>query len=285
MQKTIKPQLHQTHMKEMIMCWPRFVYRYGKTFDIWDDYENRSVGVAALAGTAVHSGVEIGLVHKKKHKTKPQSGLMTEKTNETAIAEWDKGVRLFGGELDNIEKTKGIFIDRSINLTQLYYNKVMDDVTPIGIEEPFVIKLIGYDFDLAGRIDTRVYGGVKDVKTKGGAPDKGAAHSIQACIYALAYQIRQKKKARFVHFDYLSTFKTKKGFSFHHYIRAVQVQDDFINPLYRRIEQFATIIELARQQKIDPLRAAPAADPSSWICTKKYCAYTDRCRFWSGRDE
>lgn len=283
----IKPQLHQSMLKDMTICFARFVYRYGKTFDIWDDYEVRPVGVAALAGTAVHAGVETGLIHKKKEKAKPEVGLMLDKTRDTAQNEWDNGVHLFGEELDDKKKTLGKFIDRSIGLTKLYYDKAMDEVTPIGIEEAFVITLKGYDFDLSGRIDTRVYGGIRDVKTKGGAPDKGAAHSIQSCMYALAYQIRQKRKADFVHFDYLSTFKIKSdpGFSFHHYIRAVKVQDNFIDPLYRRIEQFATIIDFCRTGKIDPLRAAPAADPSGWACTKRYCSYTERCRFWSGRDE
>ena len=280
-----KPQLHQSMLRSLTGCWPQFVYRYGKTFGIHDEYETRPFGLAAAAGIAVHAGVETGMKHKKKEKVKPEIGMLYDSTRDEITNQWDKGLHLYGDDSKGFEKSKGILVDRSIGLTKLYYTKVMDGITPKGIEEPFVITLKGYDFDLSGRIDTRVYAGIRDVKTKAGAPDKGAAHTIQSYMYALAYKMRQKRNPDFVIFDYLSTFPTKAGFSFHTYQRSVKVGENFIDPLYRRIEQFATIIQLCKTQKVDPLKVCPAADPSGWMCTKKYCPYADRCRFWSGRDE
>jgi hypothetical protein len=290
-----KVQLHQSMIGTAARCWLQFIYRYGYLFEIHDREIIRPPNFKMVVGSAAHAGFE--KMNRVKIAGAGAEPELLDASVESGVnhydAVWDKKeIRLWGDE-KNIKVTRGKGRDMTVELVKKYYTDIYPIVQPIDVEVPFVIELDNFDFDLAGRIDLDEGKSIRDSKTSGMRPPKHAARSLQMSLYSMYKALETKKETGVVTMpekvavDYLYYTKTKAGFNYHSQTFEAVPDQSWIKPLYNRILQMAETLDACKRGKIDPLKAAPPADPSplNYVCSAKYCGYYDICPAWSGRED
>jgi len=275
-EETQKPQLTNSMLEQMARCGIQFQRRYGARFGCWHSEEIVPPGIALLTGISVHKSVEMNYRHKMAAE-----GQMIPRAEAEAITRdefmnlWQAGVMLTEDEADNVKTVLGSSVDMSVRLAALHYDNVAPDVNPVAVEEPFVIEMKNYPYDLAGRKDVRTATGIHDVKTKAASPPANAAQSNQMAMYALSEKVKPAGKlSEYVSLEFLVKTKTPKLV-----IRQAIPTEDWINPLLKRIEQMMKIIQAVKEGHI----GFTPADPEHWCCQKKYCGFATDCDFWSGK--
>jgi hypothetical protein len=290
---TTKPQLTVSMLNTK--CEVAWLRRYGARFGLHDREEIIPPGVAIGIGISVDKSVNANM----ENKITTGKVLPLEQVQDVAR---DEARRIADGEMRLVEddaidpkKTIDNMVDLAIALSRLHYNVFAPIITPIAIQNRFVINLEGYDFNLSGVQDIIAQDGVdaagkpiiniRDTKTTGAAVSAEAARSLQMAMYCLGYKICGHDgngpgtfPAR-VFLDYLTHRKTKSGFSISEQAREAVPDKSWIDPLFRRIEAFAEMIRAARAG-FRPFRPAEA---DSWICTRRWCGFSDTCPYWSGR--
>lgn len=270
-----KPQLTVSMMDTLSRCGIQFQRRYGHRFGIWHEEEIIPPGVAMLTGTAVHSTVKADLQHKIDNGELLAKEQIRDLASDNVKTEWNKGVMLTDEEAGSIENALGDTIDQAISLSVLHHNFVAPLIQPVALEEAFVLKLIGYDIDLAGRKDIReVNGNIRDTKTARATPPEDAARTFQVAMYSMSELVQRGKYPDKVTLDYLVKTKTAKV---EH--RSISPDDAFTTPLRRRIERAIEVIRTVKEGK----QALTPADPTSFICSSRYCGFSSSCQFFGGR--
>lgn len=274
MQETQKPQLTNSMLDMMCRCGIQFQRRYGARFGCWHTEEIIPPGIALATGISVHRSVEENL----KEKMKSNNLLSAEQIETIARDEfmnlWQAGIMLTDDEAADVKRTLGDNLDQTIKLARLHADSLAPHIQPVAIEEPFVINLNGYPYDLAGRKDIRTEKGIHDVKTKSVTPPDDAARSMQMAMYAMSEKIERGKLPDLVELDFLIKTKMPKIV-----IRMAKPSDAWIQPLLRRIEQMTKIIMAVKEGHI----GFTPADPENWVCSKRYCGFSRTCPFWSGK--
>ena len=190
------------------------------------------------------------------------------------MAESGGGMMLTEDEVLDSKATIGAAIDQTVALSALHYDHLAPTINPLAVEEKFVITLDSYPFDLSGQKDVRELDCIRDTKTKATAPPQDAARSIQMAMYALSEKVIRGKLPARVCLDFLVKTKTPKI-----HTREAVPDDSWIDPLFRRIERAAEIIQSVKEGK----GQFTPADSENWMCSKKWCGYAGTCEFWGGR--
>ena len=270
----VKPQLHISMLDMISRCGKQFQRRYGARFGCWDKEEIVRPGIALLTGITVHKTVESDLNYKmNKEILLPLEHIQEIARDEFSIL-WEKGVGLNRDEARNAKATKGEAIDKTVALSTLHHNSLAPFIKPLGIEEKFVIDLVGYPYNLAGTIDVREKNAIRDTKTRAASPPEGAARTMQFAMYALAEKIKRGKLPKKVYLDCLVKTNTPKLV-----VREAVPTMQWIDPLLKRVENATEIIQAVKE---GPGRFTPA-DPENWVCSEKYCGYARTCPYWSGK--
>jgi len=269
-----KPQLHVSMLNTMTRCGIQFQRRYGERFGIWHQEEILLPGVALLIGSSTHVAVEKTLTYKMETGELPPIQEAQEAARDAVVKATHSEILLTDEEAQDVKKTINSMIDTTVGLTSVYHAHIAPDIEPIAIEEPFVIELKDYPIDLAGRIDCREVGIVRDTKTAARTPKPELAKSLQMAMYSMARKVIDGEYPDKVALDYLVKLKTPKAVT----IEALP-HDGWIKPLRYRIERFVEIVDAVKSGK----QALTPANPDDWACTKKYCGYAATCPFWSGR--
>ncbi len=286
-----KPQLHQSHLAMASKCAIQFQRRYGETYGIGPENEIVPPGVAQIVGSSVHKSVERNLTSIIEYG----SPLSVEEVEAIARDEfnggWSGGVLLKESEAENLDETQGKAVDQSVALAGLHFVHIAPTLSPVAVEEKFVIELLGYPFDLAGMIDVReefkgpftegppaIIRHIRDTKTAAQKPNEYDVKDTQLAMYSMAHEVLHGSLPDRVYLDALVKTKTPK----HHILWAVP-DSTWINPLKHRIERFAEVMESVRSGKI-ALLPCNSSGPAAWVCSKSYCGYAETCKFWSGRE-
>lgn len=268
-----KPQLHVTMLDMIARCGIQFQRRFGARFGIWDQEEIIPPGIALAVGISVHKAVQ------KNLSSKIETGELLNYKHIQQIAFsafeeiWLEGMMLTEEEAIAPEKTRGAGADQAVALSVLHHLNLAPTVSPVAVEQKFVIELDGFPMDLAGTKDIVEADKIGDVKTM--AANKPTVHSMQMATYALDHKINKGKYPASVYHHKLIKTKTPKA-----EIEEAVPDDTWVAPLMRRIERFAEIIEAVQSGK----QALMPADPQSWCCSKKYCGFASTCKFFSGRE-
>lgn len=273
---TDKPQLTVSMLDTEASCGIKFQRRYGYRFGVWHEEEIIAPGVAMLTGTVVHSTVKANLQHKMDNGRLLSLDQIKDLTSDGVKAEWNKGVTLTDKEAANLEGTVGAAIDQSIALSRLHHELAAPSINPIALEEPFVLALKGYDFDLAGRKDIREENRIIDTKTAGASRVPKSAKTMQMGMYALDELKQRARLPLEARLDYLVKLKTPK------LVQVVSIPDmSWIDPLRRRIENFAQRLQSIKDGKSQ----FTPAQPGTWQCSQKWCGYARTCPFYVPTDE
>ena len=270
-----KPQLHQSDLGTFSRCQMQFMFRNGERFGIGPENLIQPPGIAAAVGTATHKGVERNLTSMVCAGTPAPLGEVQEAARDALSNEWDGGLMLLDEEAENLNKTRGDATDTAVNLATLHYCDVAPSLAPIDVEKKFVIVRADRDFDLSGQIDVVESTNVlRDTKTSGKSPAHDAAISPQMAMYSLNHVVETGNLPTMVALDYLVKTKTPKWVP-----RYAAPTNEWIKRLLDRTDRVWEIIASWREGKATP----SPANPDDWMCTKKWCGYTNKCPFWSGR--
>jgi len=272
----VKPQLHSSMLDMLSKCGVQFQRRYGYRFGVWHKEEIIMPSAALGVGMSVHYAVEADLREKIERgillQVENVKDLARDKFTEIAYS----GLYLSESDANNIDEIIGAATDQAIALAELHHNECAPLITPVAVEEKFVLEMPGYPFDLAGKKDVREADAIGDTKTAKRSPASDAAESLQMGIYALAEKVLRGKYPAMVYQDHLVKNKTPKA------VRVTATPDPrWINPVLKRIERFAEIMTSVKEGR----QAFTPAESGSWVCTSQYCGYHATCPFWSGREK
>lgn len=276
---TPKPQLHFSMLEMMYRCGIQWQRRYGHRFGVWDREEIIKPGVALITGSATH----VAAAGNLQHKIDNDGALLPieavrDLARDAVQGAWDAGVRLTDDEAVNPRKTLDAIVDTTVALSELHAASIAPMLTPLAVEEPFVIELEGYPCDLAGTVDVREFNVLSDLKTAARKPSGNPAESMQLAMYSMDYRVRFGVLPLLVQIHTLT--KTKVP-AVHHHVHTPT--DGWIEPLKARLLRSIEIIDAVKTGKL-PMAPVNSEGPSAWVCSRKYCGYADTCEFFSGRE-
>jgi hypothetical protein len=183
-----KPQLTQSMLDMMSRCGLQFQYRYGYKFDCYHEEIIMPPGVALVIGSSVHAGVEKCLQHKIETGNLADHEEVMAAVEDTFNGIASKELMLTPDEASNIKQTISDARDDARGLATLHYGYVAPGIFPVAVEEPFVIELKDYPYDLSGKMDIREINSIRDTKTRAQTPSEDAARSMQLATYSLAHK-------------------------------------------------------------------------------------------------
>jgi|GEM_PF-1945180 len=273
--KSGKPQLHISMVNTFARCPVQFQRRYGARFDIWPQEEIIPPSVALGIGTSVHAAVELNMRNKMKEGELLPVEEVLQLARDNFEATWAGGMLLTDEEAARMDGTKGEAIDMSVSLSRLHHSVLAPQIQPEAVEEKFVVKLDGYPYDLAGKMDIREKRDIRDTKT-GGKRDPDAPKTMQMRMYSLGHKVNQGFTPDRVKVDLLLKQKTVKHET---YTTQPGNEEQWYRPLYYRIESMMELIDQVAKGNAK----MPAADAQSWMCQKSWCGYALTCPAWSGK--
>jgi hypothetical protein len=177
-------------------------------------------------------------------------------------------------EAIDVKGTLGKAVDQTVALSVLHHDNLAPIITPVAIEEKFVINLDNYPYDLAGTVDIRTAAGLRDTKTKAITPPENAARTLQGAMYCMAHEVNHQKLPALWTIDFLVKTKTPKV-----EIRTYEPDKAWIDVLRARLVRATECIQAVKEGRTSFV----PADAESWICSKKFCGYHADCPYWSGR--
>lgn len=247
-------------------CARQFKYAY-------IDGKRSPPGIAAVRGRALHFGAE------RVHKHTIDTGIRMSLDHAVACVadKFDLEVQEVPSELQVVNNMPvGVVKDRTIENFGVYYTQAVPGIDPIGVEEPFAIKIGGVP--IRGIIDLidRVRGEytleddpelpppkievVSDLKsTKMRWSEQRVAHEVSLTIYAIAKNVER------VRVDLL--LDRKKGGEYVA-LRAPRTKQE-----KRTVTEDIEEIAYAIKQGI-----FPRCNPTDWVCTPRWCGYYAECR-------
>lgn len=276
-----KPQLHQSDLGMLGTCQIKWRRMRGFRFGVAEKEEIPPPTVNMAIGTAVHKTAQRYLGAKLRGEQLPDA----KEIRSLALAEttrlWQEGLFLNPEEALDIEGTQKEMTATAEQLATLYLYEIGPKMMPAAVEEPWVVKLDNYPFDLSGQFDLRETNYVlHDLKTKGMTPQAYAADSVQTWMYSYAASIvvpelEGKLPPRFDLDCLIATGKSFKAVT----ISAVPTQL-WVDRLFARLDNFAQLIAAA---KAGHDVFTPADPEHPWACRRKMCPFWNSCSFWCGR--
>lgn len=258
-----KPQLHVSALQMLYKCGIQFEYRYIKNITM-------APGFAAVIGQAAHESV------RKNLKAKITGGALLPGEEVASIARddlvrrWREGV-LLNKDDPPAERAEGEAIDGAVKFAMLHHDDVAPFLKPEVVEEPWVLELGGFPFDMAGTLDIREKllrrRRIRDTKSTRRSPQQTWADtSEQLTLYSLAEKFVNGTPPGEVVLDYLVL--QKKGVKYVE-LSSQRTEAD-IDMQFRRIEKAAETIEAG---------VFTPTDPQNWQCSEKWCGYWKMCPY------
>ena len=258
-----KPHLSQSRLGMLARCGMQYYWRYVE-------------GVIAPPGVAMLVGGATDAAVTKDLQTKIETGaLLADDQVEDVAAEalktrWlaeppilDNGEREMGET-----KAKAEAIDRSVALALLHHQELAPDLRPKYVQRAWRIVVEGQPYDVVGYIDVQEQDGtIRDTKTKKTSPAKGLAHQdLQLTTYAAAKLVIDGALPEKLTLDFLISLKRGPKLMVQETVRNM----DQVRAFLAWIERAILVIQSG---------AFMPCDPTSWMCSAKWCGYFDRCPF------
>lgn len=164
-ESTPKPQLHVSMLNTLARCGIQFQRRYGHRFGVWHEEEIRPPSVALAVGSSVHKGVEANLRSKMENKEFLSAQELSSIVSDQIDGFWSGGMFFSDDDAKRVQEIYGEAKDLAISLAVLHHEQIAPQITPLALEEKFVINLDGYPIDLSGTKDVRTADSIRDTKT------------------------------------------------------------------------------------------------------------------------
>ncbi len=225
--------------------------------------------IAMIRGTAVHHGAEV--THRKTIET--GTPMSIEEASQEVADKFEDGSE----DIEDWEdEDPGRIKDRTINSFQIYYEQAVPKIKPLRVEHCFA-QFIGTVpvrgiIDLVDSVETDtptvdddpdnppMVEVVSDLKTTTRKwPEQKLRHEPQLTFYAIV-ENTERVRADFV-LDQKSGVKYVPARS----IRTVTDKQVLVED----------VEEVVYQIKMGHF---PRCDPTSWVCTPRFCGYYERCR-------
>jgi len=229
-------------------------------------------GIAAARGRAVHKGAEV----THKHTIEHGEPLPLEDATQSVADAYDTEIE--DVELAEDEKSTdlGLLKDRTLYTFRTYYQDAVPKIRPVKVEHAFAVKIgvvpvrgfidlvdsveedeltVDDDPENPPRIEV-----VSDLKLTGRKwPPQKVRHAPQLTFYAIVENTDR------VRVDLLLDQKTGTRYE----------------PLKSRrdVTDKRVLVEDV-EEVVDYIKKGifPRCDPTSWVCTEKFCGYYSRCR-------
>jgi hypothetical protein len=274
----VKPQVHASDLSQVNKCGIQWQRRKGARFGVWPEEEIRPPGIAMTVGTATHLSVATNL------QNKIDTGQLITRGHAQQIAVDEvrrlvdvEGVHLAPSQRAMKKTTVDNAVDMVSRLALLHHQVLAPKLNPTAVEAEFVIELPNYPFDLAGTIDIKELGAIRDTKTAAQRPGPDHCKTVQMFTYSYAHLIEEGVLPERVTNDFLVKTKTPQLI-----VIPDQPTDAWTANLFMRLDRFKDLIASVKKGR-EPFQPA-FSDPASWICTARYCGYHYDCPYWTGRE-
>jgi hypothetical protein len=247
-------------MRMLQKCGQMFAFRH-------IDGIKRSPGFAAARGKVCHKTAEADLTSKRdKGVLLPDETIADMAATEARRAVEHDGIHLGPEDPATLREATDKLIDQTVAFSGLHHKIAAPRIEPVAIEQPWVLAVAGFPYDLAGTFDVTEKDGFRDAKNRGKGPKEDEAHqSNQLTAYALAYYVTEKRLPEKIALDIVvRTAKQGKVI--------VQETSRSMADLKRSLAEF----EVAAQ--VIESGAFMHADPEvSWWCSVQWCGYFSIC--------
>ena len=263
----IPPYLSHSRESTFGLCGQQYLYRY-------EEKLTRPQAIGQVRGKGPHKSVEADL------KAKLEEGHLLEREHVGQVATdyvdlQFKGELLLDGDFAEmpVKEAKQIVREDVRELAWLHHDQLAPSIEPTALEVRVEAEFPDLPVPYVGVIDV-IDGGVvvRDTKTKRKAPEKAIADtSEQLTTYWGLYCAEKKRAPERLVFDVL--WRTPSG----------KIDQ---RSVYTTRDEAAWQVKLARSRAI--LRALEAeiylpAPVDHWICSPRWCEYTDVCPYYRGR--
>lgn len=223
-------------------------------------------GIAMLSGTGVHAGAEVNF----RQKIDTHVDLPAEDIVDASVDGFDRALSR-GYERGPEDEHPDVARDSVADMARLYADEVAPEYQPRFVEQMVRIELPG-SHDMLGVLDMADDAGrVVDLKTSGKAKSQAEADaSPQLTFYAAAHKVLTGNLAETVRLEVLVKNKTPKRVM----LESTRGPADFA-ALANRINTASAAIEAG---------VFLPADPSSWMCSPRWCGYYSTCRYVAQRE-
>jgi hypothetical protein len=221
-----------------------------------------------LRGTVIHAGAEYAIKKKLKEGKYP---LLEDVLDTTASLYEDKVVEV----VDTDGSTnKGLHKDNTLEGVSVYYKSVLPQINPVSAERKFIAKIDG--IPVRGIIDLIDKVKITDVLSREDVPQ---AQELVSDLKVVGRKWTQQKIDMHSQFTFYTLVRGetecridfivagKNGFKYHPERTSRSLREQDI--LREDLECVVRGIKMG---------IFPRCDPTSWICTPKYCAYWAECR-------
>jgi hypothetical protein len=218
-----------------------------------------------LVGSGTHEAVERTL------RAKLDTGALLEDDEVRAVAA-ESVTRRWQEEppaLDEDEMVRGepvvrgAAIDMAAALAALHNRQVAPTITPTHVERTIVLSTPDLDVDIVTRIDVQTAEAIHDTKTSAKAPSESELRSAQFGLYVAAVRAADGRSPQRIQLDALCKTKTPKALSL-----VGEVTD---------ADAAAALDRMARVSAGISAGTFVPADPTSWVCTPRFCGWYDSC--------
>lgn len=243
-------------------------------------------GVAQVIGQSVHKVAALNLTSKRDKGELMHSDEVMDVAADQTKGIWQNGVMLSQDEKkEGLKKVKAAAVDESVRMSSLHHTELAPKIDPAEIERYFRLELVGFPMDLSGRIDVEEKdGSIRDLKTSKKSPTQGEIDvDDQLTIYSLgkrivegfdqdqltkAFAVANRLSPQKLFVDTLVKTKAAKIVTLE-----TKRNQNHIERIFRIVERAITVLE----------KGAVMPNPNGWWCSRTWCGYTDRCKFFSGR--
>ena len=256
--------IHQSTLNMALRCGEQCRRRY---------IENEIIppGIAAGRGTGVHKVNEVNLKQKVKSKKDLPLDDMKDAARDGFVYAFRNGVYIPKKNRPAKNKLLNDGLNDTIRCTEIYQEKVAEEIHPISIEEPFELD-VGLELKLAGTMDYQEEPKVGDLKT---SSSKWAADREKKEIQPILYSyVHEKTRGIRPEFKYhvLIARRGKDGQP-----TSTDYQPSIVNPsdsdyeaLFAKMRMF---IKMLNTGTFIP------ANPTSWWCSEDWCGYWYTCPY------
>jgi hypothetical protein len=245
-----------------IKCPRQYEYAYVKGI-------RKAPGIAMLKGTSIHKGAEVVHRHTIEHGVPLGVDEATQAVADTFAAE-EESVE------DVTKEEKGVAKDEAIKSFRVYHRDAVPHIKPVAAEKPFAVKIgtvpVRGVIDLIDKVpgeysleddpelpppEIEV---VSDLKTtaKRWSPQQ-LAFDQQLTIYAIVENTSRVRIDMLLAQKKATTYCPMRA----HRSRAMK------QSLVEDLEEVVTYIKKG---------VFPRCNPTSWVCTERYCGYYKDCR-------
>lgn len=251
-----KPHLSHSQIEMLARCEKQWEFRYV--------YGIRSPpGVASTIGKATHTAVEKNLLRKMSWGVLMEREEVQQAAADSLQRRWDKEPPV----VTDRDPSRGQAVDMAVSLAELHHDQVAPKITPIAIEQAFMIDVPQLDYNLMGVVDVETPTHVRDTKTKSKKPTVAdAVRSPQMALYHLRSTLAGTPHKK-VALDYL--IKTKER----QYVEIESSPDESDHNIFIRRMELA--VKSIKAGVFKP------TSPGGWECTERFCGYWERCEFGS----